>query len=66
MTSALYGNIPLEPTTFLWATSGLALVSVGAAYVPARRVLQPTPSGFSAPSDYRLSAVDDVRPEARF
>jgi putative ABC transport system permease protein len=43
MTSALYGIIPLEPMTFLWATSGLAIVSLGAAYVPARRVLRLDP-----------------------
>jgi len=43
MTSALYGIIPLEPMSFLWATSGLAIVSLGAAYVPARRVLRIDP-----------------------
>ena len=43
MTSALYGIIPLEPMTFLRATSGLAIVSLGAAYVPARRVLRLDP-----------------------
>jgi len=43
MTSALYGIIPLEPMTFLWATSGLAIVSLGAACVPARRVLRLDP-----------------------
>jgi predicted lysophospholipase L1 biosynthesis ABC-type transport system permease subunit len=43
MASALYGVIPLEPAAFLWATSALAVISLGAAYVPARRILRLDP-----------------------
>jgi ABC-type antimicrobial peptide transport system permease subunit len=43
MASALFGVVPLDHMTFLGATAGLAIVSLGAAYVPARRVLRLDP-----------------------
>ena len=44
LASALYGLVALDPLTFVGGTFILALVSLGAAYVPARRVLRFDPT----------------------
>jgi putative ABC transport system permease protein len=44
LSSALFGLISLEPTTFLIVAAGLAVVSIGAACIPARRALRLDPS----------------------
>ena len=44
LSSALFGLISLEPTTFLIVAAGLAVVSIGAACLPARRALRLDPS----------------------
>ena len=40
LSSALFGLISLEPMTFLIVAAGLAVVSIGAACIPARRALR--------------------------
>ena len=44
LASALFGLISLEPATFLIVAAGLAVVSIGAACLPARRALRLDPS----------------------
>jgi ABC-type antimicrobial peptide transport system permease subunit len=44
LASALFGLVSLEPATFLTVAAGLAIVSIGAACLPARRVLRLDPS----------------------
>ena len=44
LTNALFGLIPLHPAVFLGVGAGLALVSVAAACIPARRALKLDPT----------------------